>query len=184
MNAPPITVPRPSVPAAVARKGIIPAVLLAALTSPLAYSTLERVEGNVLQVYADNLAGGLPTFCAGRTDRGAVVGTRLTSDQCREINKSTLLEYGYAVLGCADWRYLTPTRLVGLTIFAINVGKEGACGSQAMRVINTGRIAQGCDLIAFKPDGSPNWSMAGGVFVPGLFNRRKGERALCREGIA
>ena len=161
----------------------VPAVLAAALTSPLAYTTLERWEGNILEVYADHLANGLPTYCAGRTDWNAKVGTKLTSDQCEEINKGTLLEYGAAVLACTDWSYLTPKRLIGMTIFAINVGKAGACGSQAFKAINAGRIAQGCDLIATRPDGKPNWSYSDGVYRQGLQNRRQAERSLCREGL-
>jgi lysozyme len=172
----------PGMPAALVRKGVIPAALLAALTSPLAYNTLERWEGNVLAVYADHLADGLPTFCAGRTDWTATVGARLTSDQCAAVNKATLLEYGYAVLGCANWAHLTPTRVVALTVFAINVGKAGACGSQAVQAINRGEVAQGCQLLAYTPAGAPNWSTASGKYVQGLHNRRKAERALCMEG--
>ena len=172
---------QPSIPASLARKGAIPTVLLAALTSPLAYTTLERWEGNIKQVYADNLAGGLPTYCAGRTDPNAVVGTKLTDDQCREVNKTTLLEYGFAVLGCVNWDYLTAKRLIGLTMFAINVGKVGACGSQAVQNINAGRIERGCNLISRAPSGAPNWSFADGVYVQGLQNRRQAETKLCLE---
>ena len=169
----------PSVSAKLARKGVIPAAFLAALSSPLAHQTLERWEGNILYVYADHLAYGLPTYCAGRTDWKATVGTQLTDDQCRAVNKVTLLEYGFAVLECADWNYLTPTRLVALTIFAVNVGKVGACNSQAVKAINSGDIAGGCKLLAYKLDGSPNWAYAGGRFVQGLHNRRKAEYSLC-----
>ena len=179
-----MTVPMPkapSIPASVARKGVIPAALLAALTSPLAYNTLERWEGNILRVYADSLSRGLPTFCAGRTDWQATVGDKLTDDQCREVNKTTLLEYGFAVLGCANWDYLTAKRLIGLTMFAINVGKTAACGSQAVQNINAGRVEQGCNLIARTPTGAPNWSTADGKYVQGLQNRRQAERALCLE---
>ena len=176
------TLPRaPQKPATLLRKGAIPAALLAALTSPLAFTTLERWEGNILQVYRDNLAGGLPTYCAGRTDWAAPVGAKLTDDQCREVNKTTLLEYGYAVLGCVEWNYLSAKRLIGLTMFAINVGKAGACGSQAVQQINLGNLAAGCNLIARTPSGAPNWSSAGGQYVQGLQNRRQAERALCLE---
>ena len=170
---------KPTIPPNLARKGAIPVALLAALSSPLAYQTLERWEGNVLHVYADHLAHGLPTYCAGRTDRGAVVGARLTSDECREVNKITLLEYGYAVLGCANWDHLTPNRLVALTMFAINVGKQGACESRSMQLINAGQIGEGCDRLATRADGTPAWSYAGGKYVHGLQNRRRAERALC-----
>lgn len=162
---------------------LVPAALAAALVSPVALVTLERLEGNILTVYADHLAAGLPTFCAGRTDRNATVGTKLTSDQCQAINKITLIEYGYSVLECTNWNSLDADRLIGLTIFAVNVGKSGACKSQAVKAINTGKISEGCDLIANKPDGRPNWSSAGGKYVQGLQNRRQAERALCRKGI-
>lgn len=174
----------PKLPATLARKGAIPLALLAALTSPLAYFELERWEGNILRVYRDNLAGGLPTWCAGQTQGPAPgpVGTQLTSDFCAEVNKTTLLEYGYAVLGCANCAHLTPTRLIALTTFAINVGKAGACGSQAMQAINRGEVAAGCKLIAFTPSGAPNWSNAGGRYVQGLHNRRLGEWSMCAKG--
>lgn len=169
----------PRIPAAVLRKGAVPAALLAALTGPLAWSTLERWEGNVLRVYADNLAGGIPTYCAGRTDWKAPVGARLTSDECREVNKTTLLEYGYAVLGCTEWSHLTTYRLVALTIFAINVGKAGACGSRAVRLINAGQYTEGCNAMARSPSGAPVWSYASGRYVQGLQNRRQAERSIC-----
>ena len=162
---------------------LVPLALVAALTSPVAFTTLERWEGNVLKVYADHLAGGLPTFCAGRTDPNAEVGTKLTSDECQAINKTTLIEYGSAVLGCTNWTMLDADRLIGLTIFAINVGKNGACNSQAFRSINAGRIAQGCDLLARRPDGLPNWSHVGAKYVQGLQNRRQAERSLCLSGL-
>lgn len=176
----PIATPR--IPPGLARKGAIPAVFLAALSGPLALGMLVRWEGDIHKVYADHLANGIPTFCAGRTDWTAKPGTRLTSDFCAEVNKITLIEYGYAVLECANWDYLSAERLVALTIFAVNVGKEGACRSQAMVNINRGRIAEGCRLIAYKPNGEPNWSLAGGRFVQGLHNRRKAEAALCQKG--
>lgn len=161
------------------RKALYPAALVAALSSPLAYTTLERLEGNVLHVYADNLANGIPTYCAGRTDRSAKVGTKLTSDECKEVNKLTLIEYGYAVLDCTVWENLTVNRFIGLTMFAINVGKAGACGSQTIKNINAGNIEAGCKLLANKPNGEPNWSYAGGKYVQGLYNRRVAERSLC-----
>jgi len=178
----PLVPPTPSMPAGLLRKGAIPAALLAALTSPVAYHHLERWEGNVLHVYADNLANGLPTWCAGRTGRDAVVGTKLTADDCRQVNKTTLLEYGYTVLGCANWDHLTASRLQALTLFAINVGKAGACNSRAVQLINMGQIEAGCNALARAPDGRPVWSYADGVYVQGLQNRRQAERTGCLGG--
>ena len=83
------------------------------------------------------------------------------------------------MLGCVDWQYLTQQRLIALTTFAINVGKSGACGSQAVRQINLGNIGAGCRLMAYAPSGAPNWSFASGKYVQGLHNRRKAEMRLC-----
>lgn len=158
---------------------IVPAALAAVLTAGSSVALLEKLEGNILYVYADPIARGVPTYCAGKTDWKAPVGKTFTSDQCKEVNKTTLLEYGTAVLTCAKWDNLTPDRLLALTLFAVNVGKAGACNSQSMRQINAGNISYGCKLISTKPDGSPNWSYSGGVYVQGLQNRRKIEAALC-----
>nr|WP_221932617.1 hypothetical protein [Pseudomonas mendocina] len=99
------------------------------------------------------------------------------------MNKATILEYGIDVLACTEWSNITPRRLIGLTIFAINVGSSGACGSQAFKAINRGDIKAGCDLLATRPDGKPNWSSAGGRYVQGLQNRRQAERTLCLSGL-
>jgi lysozyme len=161
---------------------VVPVALAAAITSPLAYQELDKFEGNILSVYADMLANGIPTRCAGDTNHKMAVGTKLTSDQCKEINKFTLIKYGTAVLSCTDWAQLNPKRLIGMTMFAINVGVNGACGSQSFKAINLGDIKAGCDLLATRPDGKPNWSYADGKYVQGLQNRRQGERTLCLDG--
>lgn len=158
---------------------IVPLALAGALTSGGALTALEQLEGNILGVYADALAGGLPTRCAGDTNHSMPVGARLTSDECREINKATLVRYGALVLACTNWANLTPERLVGLTLFAINVGGAGACGSAAFKAINAGQVESGCNLLATKPNGLPNWSYIGKRYVPGLQNRRLAERNWC-----
>ena len=162
---------------------IVPAALVAALTSGGSVAMLERLEGNVLHVYADSLANGLPTRCAGDTNHSMPVGTKLTADDCREINKLTMIKYGSSVLACTKWEHLNGDRLVGLTLFAINVGSSSACNSQAFKAINAGRIQEGCDLLATKPNGQPNWSFASGRYVQGLQNRRQAERKLCLSGV-
>lgn len=162
---------------------LVPAALLAALVSGGSVAKLEQLEGNILGVYADDIAGGLPTRCAGDTNHNMAVGTRLTADDCREINKLTMLKYGASVLACTKWENLNGDRLVGLTLFAINVGSGGACGSQSFKAINAGRIQEGCNLLAIRPDGKPNWSSAGGRYVQGLQNRRQAERKLCLSGV-
>lgn len=162
----------------------VPVALVAALSGGGSIAALEKLEGNILSVYADTLADGIPTRCAGDTNHKMPVGTKLTTDQCREINKLTMLRYGGAVLACTNWDRLTPDRLVGLTLFAINVGVNGACSSQSIKAINAGRIAEGCKLLSTRPDGSPNWSYIGNRYIPGLQNRRLAEREWCQRGLA
>jgi lysozyme len=175
----------PKISARLARKGAIPVAMMAALTSPLAYQKLDQFEGTIKVVYEDRLARNIPTFCAGRTDWTAVPGTQLTDDFCKVVDKITLIQYGYEVFTCVEWRHLLgyPERIVGLTMFTINVGPTNACGSQAFKAINAGDIHKGCNLIAYKTNGRPNWSYANGVYVPGLYNRRRGETDLCLRGM-
>ena len=68
-------------------------------------------------------------------------------------------------------------------MFTVNVGKAAACGSQPFQQISIGRVEQGCNLLANRPDGTANWSYAGGTFYQGLQNRRQAERKLCREDL-
>ena len=161
------------------QKAVIPTALAAVLTAASTVALLEELEGNILRVYPDKLAGGIPTYCAGMTDWKQPIGKTFTSDQCKEVNKATITNYGYAVLGCTEWQHLTPQRFTALIMFAINVGKSGACNSQAVKHINAGNIQAGCRLIAYTPAGKPNWSYAGGKYVQGLHNRRIKEMNLC-----
>lgn len=167
------------------RGKVVPAALVAALSSGGAIYELERLEGNVLGVYADHLAGGVPTRCAGDTNHSMPVGTKLTADDCRPINRLTMVSYGARVLACTNWANLTPDRLVGLTLFAVNVGGAGACKSESFKAINSGDIVGGCNLLARRPSGAPNWSYAGKppVYVQGLQNRRLAERSWCLKGL-
>ena len=47
---------------------VVPAALAAVLTAGSSIALLEKLEGNILYVYADTLARGIPTYCAGKTD--------------------------------------------------------------------------------------------------------------------
>lgn len=161
------------------KKALPPLALVSVLTAAPTVIVLEQFESNVLRVYPDRLAGGIPTYCAGKTDWKMPLNKTFTSDECAEVNKTTVLEYGWAVLGCTEWTHLTPQRTVALTMFAINVGKTGACNSQAVKAINAGRVEEGCKLLAYTPAGNPNWSYADGKFVQGLHNRRIKEMSMC-----
>lgn len=142
-------------------------------------SALKLKEGQELTTYPDKFAKGLPTFCSGRTSWDVPIGTKFTQEECDLIDRETTIEYGLAVLNCTNHIYLTQDVLDALTLFAVNVGKAGACGSRAVKLINTGNLEKGCEAIAIGPDGKAVWSYANGVFVKGLANRRWFEANWC-----
>lgn len=136
-------------------------------------------------VYADKLAGGLPTVCSGHTDWKMRVGTPYTKEECDSIDGGNAQKYGAAILQCTGHTerhpVLNQNRLDALTLFAINVGPSAACGSRAVSLIKAGKPEEGCKALANAPDGRPVWSYANGgkTFVQGLYNRRLFERDWC-----
>ena len=151
--------------------------------SPVVMSFLERWEGsNQYVVYADELAGGLPTVCKGITKHTSpypvVVGERWSKAKCDEVEQHVVLETQRALQQCVN--VAVPQSVFdALTDHAHNVGWPSTCASQSVKAINSGELERGCELLAYKPDGTPNWSHAGGRYIQGLHNRRKAERELC-----
>ena len=140
---------------------------------------MHQWEDQRLTVYADRLAGGLPTYCSGRTQPSRPVGERLTQAQCDAIDAQTAAEYGRAVLACIPADKLDQNSFDAFTLFAINVGKQAACSSRAAHLMRAGDRDVACRALARGPDGRPVWSYAGGVFVRGLQNRRQYEANWC-----
>lgn len=143
---------------------------------------------NQLTVYADKLAYGIATVCKGHTGKdlsGVIlkVGTPYTSEECERIDRFNAVKYSSAILYCVKVD-MTQAMLDSLSLFAVNVGISGACGSRAVRLINAGRAGDGCRAIATNQYGQPAWSMAGGRYVQGLQNRRLYERDWCLRGVA
>lgn len=155
--------------------------------SPALISFLERWEGGgEYTVYADRLAGGLPTVCKGITKHTSpypvVVGETWSAKKCKEVEDRVIFETQKALQGCIQ--VAVPQSVYdALTSHAHNFGWPETCASQSVKAINAGEFERGCDLLAYKPDGSPNWSNAGSRFVQGLHNRRIAERELCLSGL-
>lgn len=149
------------------------------LGSAALLGAMHQWEGQRLTVYADKLAGGLPTYCSGRTQPPRPVGERLTQAQCDAVDQQTATEYGRAVLACIPPGRLDQNSLDAFTLFAINVGKQAACNSRAAQLMRTGDREAACRALSRGPDGRPVWSYAGGVFVRGLQNRRQYETNWC-----
>lgn len=107
------------------------------------------------------------------------MGERLTQAQCDAVDQQTAIEYGRAVLACIPADELDQNSFDAFTLFAINVGKQGACESRAARLMRDGQREAACKALARGPDGRPVRSYAGGVFVQGLQNRRQYEKNWC-----
>lgn len=151
--------------------------------SPTLMDFLGRWEGEGQNiVYADRLAGGLPTVCKGITRHTSqypvVVGEYWPPEKCDAEETRITIETQKQLAKCVT--YPVPQGVFdALTSHAHNFGWPSTCKSQSVAAINVGRLEEGCNLLAYKPDGSANWSNVGAQFIRGLFNRRKSERDLC-----
>ncbi|AZY48864.1 lysozyme [Bordetella avium] len=142
-------------------------------------------------VYADKLAGGLPTVCKGITKHTSpypvVVGDYWSPDRCEEVERMVVAKGQLKLADCIQVHVSQPI-FDALSSHAHNVGTAATCASRAVGLINHGRVAEGCDALANAPDGQPVWSyitdkQGRKVFVQGLRNRRLDERALCLSGL-
>ncbi len=142
-------------------------------------------------VYADKLAGGLPTGCGGLTkhitDTPIVVGERWSKQKCEDEERKAIIKVQTQLEKC----FVTmPPQSVfdGATSHAWNVGATATCRSQAMTAWNTANWELGCNRIAFADSGRRVWSFVTASdgskrFVQGLANRRDAEREMCLSGI-
>lgn len=156
-------------------------------SSPAVMSFLGVWEGEAqYTVYADKLAGGLPTVCKGITRYTSpypvVVGEVWSKEKCREVEEKVVLDTQRQLQKCLE--YPVPQEVFdALTSHAHNFGWPSTCNSQSVKEINNGNIALGCSLLSTRPDGTPNWSYASGRYVQGLQNRRIAETKLCLSGL-
>ncbi|WP_169512552.1 lysozyme [Bordetella avium] len=142
-------------------------------------------------VYADKLAGGLPTVCKGITKHTSpypvVVGDYWSPDRCEEVERMVVAKGQLKLADCIQVHVSQPI-FDALSSHAHNVGTAATCASRAVGLINHGRVTEGCDALANAPDGQPVWSyitdkQGRKVFVQGLRNRRLAERELCLSGL-
>lgn len=143
-------------------------------------------EGRTYTVYADKLAGGLPTVCSGITrhvtDTPIIVGEVWTAAKCDEEERKALVKVQTRLLRCF---VIEPVQSVfdAATSHAWNLGAGATCGSAAMKAWNRGEWALGCRRIARADDGRRVWSyvktFTGYKFVQGLANRRDAEHKYC-----
>lgn len=169
-------------PPVTGRKRVAVAGASLAIASAGLLAFLGQWEGTGRTVYADKLAGGLPTACNGITKHispyPVVVGDVWSEERCEEV-LGLVVEGDQSSLARCFKRPPTQNQFDAYSSHAHNFGVGRTCASVAMGLHNAGKPELGCRSLAYKPDGSPNWSEASGKFVQGLHNRRKAEMALC-----
>lgn len=154
----------------------------------------ESGKARVLVVYADPLAGGLPTVCNGLTrhvtSTPIIVGERWTDEKCEVEERTAVVAVQQRLAPC--FRRPPPQMVFDMaTSHAWNLGPGSTCSSGAMQAWNRGDWARGCQRIARGDDGRMVWSFvrdgknADGSprfkFVQGLANRRADEAATCSQ---
>lgn len=140
--------------------------------------------GAELVVYADHLAKGLPTVCNGITKHVStipvVVGEVWTKEMCREQEDNAIIKIQIQLANC--FKILPPQSVFDSAFdHAWNNDVVATCNSASMTSWNRGNWLLGCNRLAYKEDGSPNWASvkdkkkADGTwtykFVQGLHNR-------------
>ena len=174
-------------------RGRIMAGVIALASTPLVIF-LGTWEGNGQNtVYADKLAGGLPTVCKGITrftsPYPVVVGDYWSPDKCAEVEQLVIRKTQLQLAECITNPDVGQNTFDALTSHGHNFGVTSTCASRAVALINAGRIAEGCKALAWAPDGkTPVWAFVTDAkgqrrFVPGLHNRRLAESRLCAEGL-
>ena len=170
------------------------------LLSPDLVAHLQKWESGpqrALIVYADKLAGGLPTVCNGLTRHVTrtpiVVGERWAPEKCVVEEANALERVQRDLLAC--FKRLPPPSVLDMgSSHAWNFGAQATCGSGAMAAWNRGEWERGCQRISRGDDGRMVWSFTSHIdpatgkkvftFVQGLANRRADEATKCAGGLA
>lgn len=160
------------------------------LASSALVQFLARWEGRENTAYADRLAGGVPTVCAGLTNATSPIaiapGDYWSTQACIDIERLIVSGTQLKLADCLTASVPQPV-FDALSSHAHNFGVASTCASRAVGLINTGRLREGCEAIAHSASGEPVWSYVTQngrkQFVRGLYNRRLAERDLCLQGV-
>ena len=147
-------------------------------------------------VYADKLAGGLPTVCKGLTRHVTttpiIVGQRWSAEKCQREETAALQRVQTALAQC--FKVLPPQYVFdAASSHAWNFGHPSTCASLAMQSFNRQDWDTGCRRLSMSDAGRPVWSFTSHTnpktgnktytFIQGLANRRQAETSFCRQGI-
>jgi lysozyme len=151
-------------------------------TLDIAVPFILQKEGLRLVAYLDIV--GVPTICGGLTSAAGIkvyIGMPpMSLTQCLALMRLKVAEYRSNLhrffTASTVWNRLPPTRDTAYTSLAYNIGVGTAGNSTAVRRLNAGQIAAGCEAIGW-------FNKAGGRVIRGLFERRRDEIALCMKGV-
>jgi lysozyme len=160
------------------RNKIIGSVAGLAMASALPF--VAKHEGLSNWAYKD--AVGVNTICYGSTV-GVRMGDYKTNPECDALLEKELLQFMQQV----NRSILIPVRPnvpAAMASFSYNIGIGAFKSSAALKLINTGNIALGCEAIATKDYSSGKCrgygcGWAGGKMLRGLQKRRIEEMELC-----
>lgn len=152
---------------------------------------------NVTRVYADKLAGGIPTVCKGLTrhvtKEPIIVGEDWPLEKCEREEQKALEKVQLDLIKC--FRLLPPQGVFDMaSSHAWNNGAGNTCQSLAMEAWNVGEWELGCRRLSRSDEGKHVWSyvrtgriLPNGApekkFVQGLANRRADETKTCLESL-
>ncbi len=180
--------------------GAAGAATFIALAVTHAVPHVEQLEGRSLTPYYD--IAHVLTYCDGET-LDAKTGSKYTNEQCDSITEKRTKQFATYVAGALQKPVSEPT-FIALTIFSYNVGVANFKASTALRKINAGDTAGGCEAMmkfscitvgAGKGNRVPVIAIVDGkqqsfdcrhksggfdrAFSKGLANRRAYERKMC-----
>lgn len=167
--------------------GIGAGLILASAALMGTVSKWESGGKRVLTVYADKLAGGLPTVCDGLTKHVTttpiIVGEKWTDEKCEAEERHAMVTKVQIPLAKCLPTDVPQSVFDALSSHAWNLGVSRTCGSVAAQYARRGDYRTACERIAHSAAGKPVWSSAGGRFVRGLYFRRLDERKLCLRDV-
>ncbi|QXV76185.1 endolysin [Escherichia phage AugustePiccard] len=143
----------------------------------IAAPLIELVEGVEYNPYMD--IAGIPTVCSGITGPDVVWGKKYSKRECRNLLEKHIQIHGKHVHDAVTYP-ISPQTRAALISFSYNVGGHAMKNSTAIRLINQGKIEQGCKALGMWTKATVNGKK---VVVKGLVNRRNEEIKLCLSGL-
>lgn len=155
-------------------------LLISAATAAAIYIAapiIEIVEGVENKPYLD--IAGVKTVCAGVTGSDVVWGKTYSNSECRKLLEKHIQIHAKHVQDAVTYP-ISPQTRAALISFSYNVGGSAMRKSTSVKLINQGKIEQGCKALGLWNKATVNGKK---VVIKGLVNRRNEEIKLCLSGL-